>query len=61
MATCPGSETLGEVRPSRERRERNTAGLGTVLGHPAVRGLISAGDLGELARRLAQAESQRGP
>jgi hypothetical protein len=30
-------------------------------GHPAVRGLISAGDIGELARRLAQAEGQQGP
>jgi hypothetical protein len=30
-------------------------------GQPALRGLISAGDLGELARRLAQAEAQHGP
>ena len=29
-------------------------------GHPAVRELISASDLGELARRLAQAERQHG-
>ena len=27
--------------------------------HPAQRGLISASDLGELARRLAQAERQQ--
>jgi hypothetical protein len=27
-------------------------------GHPAVRELISAGTIGELARRLAQAEGQ---
>jgi hypothetical protein len=29
-------------------------------GHPTVRELISAGDLGELARRLAEAEEWRG-
>jgi hypothetical protein len=28
-------------------------------GHPTVRGLISAGDIGELARRLAEAEGQQ--
>ena len=31
------------------------------LGHPIVRELISANDIGELARRLAQAEGQHGP
>ena len=30
-------------------------------GHPIVRELISANDIGELARRLAQAEGQHGP
>jgi hypothetical protein len=30
-------------------------------GHPAVRGLISASNIGELARRLAQAEGGHGP
>jgi hypothetical protein len=30
-------------------------------GHPTVRGLIGAGDIGELSRRLAQAEGQNGP
>jgi hypothetical protein len=30
-------------------------------GHPAVRELISAGDLGELARRLARAEERPDP
>jgi hypothetical protein len=29
-------------------------------GHPAVRELISASDVGELARRLAQAEGRHG-
>ena len=29
-------------------------------GHPAVRELISASDIGELARRLAQAEGRHG-
>ena len=29
-------------------------------GHPAVRELISASTIGELARRLAQAEGQHG-
>jgi hypothetical protein len=29
--------------------------------HPAVRELISASDIGELARRLAQADEQHGP
>jgi hypothetical protein len=29
-------------------------------GHPTVRELISSGDLGELARRLAEAEVWRG-
>jgi hypothetical protein len=29
-------------------------------GHPAVRELISAGDIGELARRLARAEGRPG-
>jgi len=31
------------------------------LGHPTARGLIGAGDIGELARRLAQAEGRNGP
>ena len=30
-------------------------------GHPAVRGLISASDIGELGRRLARAEGRNGP
>jgi hypothetical protein len=30
-------------------------------GHPIVRELISANDIGELARRLARAEGQHGP
>jgi hypothetical protein len=30
-------------------------------GHPIVRELISDNDIGELARRLAQAEGQPGP
>jgi hypothetical protein len=30
-------------------------------GHPAARKLISAADIGELSRRLAQAEGQQGP
>jgi hypothetical protein len=30
-------------------------------GHPIVRELISAEDIGELARRLAWAEGQHGP
>ncbi|HEV2253041.1 MAG TPA: hypothetical protein VGS06_07590 [Streptosporangiaceae bacterium] len=29
--------------------------------HPTVRELISANDIGELSRRLAQAEGQHGP
>jgi len=29
-------------------------------GHPAVRELVSAGDIGELARRLARAEGRHG-
>jgi len=30
-------------------------------GHPTARELISASDIGELARRLAQAEGRHGP
>ena len=30
-------------------------------GHPAARELISASDIGELARRLARAEGRLGP
>jgi len=30
------------------------------IGHPAVRELISASDIGELARRLGQAERRHG-